>query len=119
MSFDFELGTKDGIQELALKGRLDSATFIALEKTIGGLFESANDRVLIDFSALNYISSAGLRLILVAAKRARQVGGRLILCGLTPSVREVFEISGFLKIMDTEQNQELARKALMSAPVSI
>ena len=119
MSFDFQLETMDGVQQLTLIGRLDSATFIAMEKTIGSLFASANDRVLIDFSALSYISSAGLRLILVAAKRARLVGGRLILCGLTPSVREVFEISGFLKIMETEQSRELARKALMATPVSI
>jgi anti-anti-sigma factor len=112
MSFEFHLDTADGVQHLTLVGRLDSATFIALEKTINGLFNSAGDRVLIDFSALIYISSAGLRLILVAAKRARQVGGRLILCGLSPSVRDIFEISGFLKIMETADSKADAERAL-------
>ncbi len=105
MSFEFHLETTDRIQHLTLKGRLDSATYVTLEKTVNGLFQSADDRVLIDFSTLSYVSSAGLRLILVAAKRARQVGGRLILCGLSPSVRDVFEISGFLKIMETVESK--------------
>lgn len=112
MSFDFQLDTIDDIQHLSLSGRLDSATYVTLDKTINQLFQSAGDRVLMDFAALSYISSAGLRLILVAAKRARQVGGRLILCGLSPSVREVFEISGFLKIMETSENRESAVQAL-------
>jgi anti-anti-sigma factor len=82
-----------------------------LEKTINGLYQSADDKVLIDFSSLSYISSSGLRLILVAAKRARQVGGRLLLCELSPAVREVFEISGFLKIMETVDSKALAQDA--------
>jgi anti-anti-sigma factor len=111
MSFEFQLETLEGIQHLKLIGRLDSSTFLSLEKTINGLYQSADDKVLIDFSSLSYISSSGLRLILVAAKRARQVGGRLLLCELSPAVREVFEISGFLKIMETVDSKALAQDA--------
>ena len=111
MSFEFQLETVDGIQHLNLIGRLDSSTCLSLEKTINGLYQSADDKVLIDFSSLSYISSSGLRLILVAAKRARQVGGRLLLCELSPAVREVFEISGFLKIMETVDSKALAQDA--------
>ena len=111
MSFEFQLETVDGIQHLNLIGRLDSSTFLSLEKTINGLYQSGDDKVLIDFSSLSYISSSGLRLILVAAKRARQVGGRLLLCELSPAVREVFEISGFLKIMETVDSKALAQDA--------
>lgn len=115
MNFDYTLQTVDGLKQLHLSGRLDSATSMALEKTINTLFESKQDRALIDFSGLSYISSAGLRLILVAAKRARQCGGRLILCGLAPTVREVFEISGFLKIMETAADSQEAAVALLQA----
>lgn len=111
MSFEFQLETVDGIQHLNLIGGLDSSTFLSLEKTINGLYQSADDKVLIDFASLSYISSSGLRLILVAAKRARQVGGRLLLCELSPAVREVFEISGFLKIMETVDSKALAQDA--------
>ena len=114
MSFEFQLDNQNNVQHLTLIGRLDSATFITLEKTINGLFSASGDRVLIDFSALSYISSAGLRLILVAAKRARRIEGRLILCGLSPSVREVFEISGFLKIMETIATKEEAERAILA-----
>jgi anti-anti-sigma factor len=114
MSFKFQLDTHAGVQHLTLTGRLDSATFVTLEKTINGLFSSAGDRVLIDLSALSYISSAGLRLMVVAAKRARQVGGQLILCGLSPTVRDVFEISGFLKIMATTETKAEAVRALQT-----
>ena len=112
MSFEFHLETTDHIQQLTLVGRLDSATYVSMEKTVNGLFQNAGDRVLFDFSSLSYISSAGLRLILVAAKRARQVGGRLILCGLSPTVRDVFEISGFLKIMETVESKAEAERIL-------
>lgn len=57
-------------------------------------------RVVIDFAALDYISSAGLRVVLMTAKRAKQGKGTLVLCGLQPHVKEVFEISGFLKILE-------------------
>jgi len=52
--------------------------------------------------------------MVVAAKRARQVGGQLILCGLSPTVRDVFEISGFLKIMATTETKAEAVRALQT-----
>ena len=114
MSFEFRLDSIDGVEHLTLKGRLDGATYLALEKTINQLFTATGERVLMDFSDLVYISSAGLRLILVAAKRARQSEGRLILCGMSPMVREVFDISGFLKIMETADHRADAVRALQA-----
>ncbi|NLS25649.1 putative anti-sigma factor antagonist BtrV [Sphingomonas sp. S2M10] len=101
MAFHSELIAEDGIHWLALQGRLDSATSGTLEQTIQPLFEGAVAVVLVmDLEQLAYISSAGLRVVLMAAKRAKQSGGRLLLCGLSPAVRELFEISGFLKILE-------------------
>lgn len=62
-----------------------------------------------DLEQLAYISSAGLRVVLMAAKRARRSGGRLLLCCLSPAVRELFEISGFLKILDVCADRDEAR----------
>jgi len=53
MNFDYTLQTVDGLKQLHLSGRLDSATSMALEKTINTLFESKQDRALIDFSGLS------------------------------------------------------------------
>ena len=63
---------------------------------------------MVDFSALTYVSSAGLRVILMAAKRVKQSQGKLVLFGLSPQVREVFEISGFLKILDVVDDRAAA-----------
>lgn len=101
MAFHSELIVEDGIHWLALHGRLDSATSGTLEQIIQPLFDGgASVALVMDLAQLAYISSAGLRVVLMAAKRAKQSGGRLLLCGLSPAVRELFEISGFLKILD-------------------
>ena len=102
----------DGVQQLTLTGRLDSETSSSLEKSMQTLFESNGSRTLIDFSALSYVSSAGLRVVLMAAKRAKQSQGLLVLCGLLPHVREVFEISGFLKILDVVDDRKAALSRL-------
>ena len=80
-------------------GRLDSATSGAFEQAVAAVFDDGGCRVVIDFSQLAYISSAGLRGTLIAGKKARAIdGGRLVLCALSPSVREIFEVSGFTSI---------------------
>ncbi len=80
-------------------GRLDSATSEALGRAVGEIFDAGSRRMVIDFSQLEYVSSAGLRATLIAGKRMRGVpGGKLALCALVPGVREIFEISGFLTI---------------------
>lgn len=98
----------NGVQQVTLKGRLDSVTSSGLEKSLQPLFEATGTRTLVDFSGLSYVSSAGLRVILMAAKRAKQSQGKLVLCGLLPHVREVFEISGFLKILDVVDDRAAA-----------
>ena len=100
MSFQYEYSQLDGAAAVRLSGRLDSATASGFEKPLQDLFNLPGSRVLMDFSALEYISSAGLRVVLMAAKRAKQSQGALVLCSLQPQVRDVFEISGFLRILD-------------------
>jgi stage II sporulation protein AA (anti-sigma F factor antagonist) len=81
------------------EGRLDSNTVAEAESDLLARIEPGDRRVVLDLAGLDYISSAGLRLVLLAAKRLKQAGGRLALCGLRPQIREVFEISGFVSIL--------------------
>ncbi|MDD4617315.1 MAG: STAS domain-containing protein, partial [Alphaproteobacteria bacterium] len=85
---------KESIMILEVVGRLDASTSPALEQKFLSLLEKGNNDLVVDFSQLQYISSAGLRILLLAAKRTSASGGRLALCALTDSIREVFEISG-------------------------
>lgn len=99
---------RQGVCIIALKGRLDSANVGDIERGVSHLFMQPGDKAVVDLERLDYISSAGLRLMLMLAKRAQHTGGRFMLSSLAPSVREVFEISGFLKILDTKPNTDAA-----------
>jgi anti-anti-sigma factor len=83
---------------LEIWGRLDASTSPDLERSFLSLLDRGERNVLIDFERLQYISSAGLRVLLLAAKRTAEAGGRLSLCAMGNDIREVFEIAGFTSI---------------------
>ncbi len=98
----------DDICEVRPKGRLDSASGPAFEKDLLGRIESGRLRMLLDFGELQYISSAGLRIVLLAAKKMKSAGGKMALCSLNPQIAEVFEISGFSNILDIHPSRDAA-----------
>jgi anti-anti-sigma factor len=61
---------------------------------------AGQDQVVLDFSALEYISSAGLRVLMLAKKRAKAQGGTLVVAGLVSVVKEIFEISKFTVVFE-------------------
>jgi anti-anti-sigma factor len=95
-----------------LAGRLDSNSAAAAEKHLTGLIGGATPRLVIDLSKLDYISSAGLRVLLLVARKIQQAHGRLALFGLAPGVREVFSISGFDTIFTVRDDAAAALAAL-------
>lgn len=117
MSFEHQRSEEQGSQLVNLRGRIDSATATAFEQAVLDLFSAPGRRAVLDFAGVDYISSAGLRVVLMVAKRAKQGQGRLLLCGLAPHVREVFEISGFLKIIDTVDERAAALRQLGAIPL--
>jgi len=102
----------DDIWIIRLNGRLDATNTPAFED--GALAQIANGRrrLLLDLSELQYVSSIGLRTILVVAKRMTAEGGKLALCSLAPQVSEVFVISGFATILDIHPSAESATASL-------
>src|ERR1700741_3303550 len=89
-----------------VSGRLDSSTAQAAEETFAQLLGKHAPFLTLDMSKLDYISSAGLRVLLVVAKKLQQAKGKMVLFGLVPNVREVFSISGFDKIFTIEADQD-------------
>ena len=92
---------QDGtVLEIALEGRLDTMTSPELEaelnKSLGGA-----ETLIMDFSKLDYISSAGLRVLLSAHKVMNARGGMKV-TGVNEIVREVFEVTGFADILNIE-----------------
>jgi anti-anti-sigma factor len=90
--------TSNDIHIVGVGGSLDSTTAPEAQKSLDAVLAGAR-KVVLDFSGLDYISSAGLRVLLGAAKQMRAKGGTLRIFGLNQSVREVFEISGFSTIL--------------------
>ena len=88
-----------GALVISLKGRLDSVTSPMLEKDLADLMAGGERFLVMDLGDLEYISSAGLRSILVVVKRLKEKQGKLVLASLKSVVREVFEISGFSTII--------------------
>ncbi|PTX91753.1 STAS domain-containing protein [Opitutus sp. ER46] len=85
---------------LALNGRLDGIASPGAERRIDGLIAGGVRRLVFDCSQLSYVSSAGLRVFLTAAKKLKATGGQAVFAALTPPVAEVFELAGFTGILE-------------------
>ena len=84
-----------GINIFKLNGRLDSNTSQGFEKKLFQAISDGSKTMVVDFKDLDYISSAGLRVILKATKAIKREDGRIMLCSMQDYVKEVFEIAGF------------------------
>src|SRR5260221_3622269 len=84
---------------VTISGQLDTTTAASLESLMLAKIESGDRRILIDGAALRYVNSAGLKVILLAAKRLDAAKGKLMLCALTPNALMIFEMTGFYRIM--------------------
>jgi anti-anti-sigma factor len=83
---------------LELVGRLDTKTSGALEKSVATHLAAGQRRFVLDLASMEYVSSAGLRIFLMLAKKVSGGTGSLALCGLSPQVKEVFDIAGFTRL---------------------
>ena len=86
------------VSVLAPVGRLDTDSATDLELALQDLMAAEARHFVLDFSKIGYVSSAGLRVLLMAAKQLDGGKGSLRLCGLSPQVRQVFDIAGFSKL---------------------
>jgi anti-anti-sigma factor len=103
---------------LAPTGRVDMGTADQLRDRLIPLVTTAakaGDSVVLDFSGVDYISSAGLRVLMLAAKEARTCGGKIAVAGLQPLVNEIFQISRFDKVLPCHAGVDDAIKAVAPA----
>ena len=89
-------------------GRLDSGNAGSFESVVMGHIRSGERRLIVDFSRLDFISSSGMRVLLIAAKALQASKGTLVLCSMKDHIEEVFQISGFSQIIPIEQSRETA-----------
>ncbi len=92
---------------VSVKGKIDAVTAPEFEEVLGKLIAEGEITFLLNFSGLEYISSAGLRSLLSTAKQLKPKSGSILFCGLQGPVKDVFKISGFgtiFKIFETRED---------------
>lgn len=98
----------NGVDVLEINGRLDFGTSDQLQKAVEAALERGSTRLVIDCKGLNYVSSSGLRVFILAGKQFKAGGGKLTISGLSPMVYKVFEISGLPAVLDIVGTREEA-----------
>lgn len=103
---------KEGeIMVLAPAERLDSISSPVFEERLLELISRGERNLLLDFSSLDYMNSAGLKALLIAARKLEPEQGKIILCGINTSVYTIFELTGFSKIFTIAADRDQARAA--------
>ena len=103
---------ENGIISIAFSGRLDADSSPEADKTVKESLDGQTDRLLFDLGELEYLSSAGLRVLLSAAKEMKRRGGKIVLCSLNAFVKEIFEVSGFQSLIPIADSVESGRQML-------
>ena len=96
------------------EGRISSVNALKFQEELDAAFVDADRLAILDLEQLSYISSAGLRVILVTAKGLQGRNVKFALCSLSESVLEIFQVSGFDKIIPVRDTQAAAIEAISS-----
>ena len=97
-----EITQKDKNVMVSLEGRLDTVTSTEFDKQIAPFYRFPGIELILDCSAMEYISSAGLRVVLMAHKYLTANAGRFVIRNLSKEVRSVFDMTGFSRILTIE-----------------
>ncbi|KRE50104.1 STAS domain-containing protein [Paenibacillus sp. Soil724D2] len=97
---------------LSLNGRLDANTSASLESAFAKLVEQGKGKFVFDLQGLDYVSSAGLRSLLAAAKMIKVIQGKLALARMNEYVKDVFDMSGFSRIFSIYETEADAVHAI-------
>ena len=119
LTADGETATEIGVREegeivvVSLNGRLDGVGALDLEARVAAIADRGAIRMMLDCSQMRYVSSAGLRALLVSAKKCRQGGGKLAIASLQPECRSIMQMSGFMSTIEHYETNEAALAALV------
>ena len=95
---------------LRISGRLDATSSPVLEKQVMALIESGKHLLVMNFENVEYLSSAGMRLLLAATKKLKSQDGKILITNVVENVMEVIKMAGFDHILHLFQTEEDALK---------
>lgn len=96
---NLKITTENGKMRATVTGRLDTTNSDVFEKKMAPLLEGGNPDIEIDCSELEYISSSGLRLFLTLQKSVNARGGKLVILNMRDQIKDIFNMTGFSRIM--------------------
>jgi anti-sigma B factor antagonist len=99
---------------ISINGELNATTTARIQEDVLSAAQ-AGQRILLDMSRVNYLSSAGLRMLLLLYRRIRENNGYIVLTGLSEEVADIMQMTGFLDLFHTFENRSTALKALQKA----
>lgn len=102
---------ENGVLILRIKGRLDAASSPLLERKISAIVDEDRLKLLMDFDGVEYLSSAGMRLLLNLTKRLKSKQGKMAISAVNRDVMEVIKMAGFDHILEIFENEKEALAA--------
>lgn len=110
MNIEIELEEVENKYIFRLQGRIDAITSPVLETKINQLIDQKRHNILLDFTNIEYLSSAGLRLLLSASKKLQALQGRLVIFALADEVLEIVKMAGFERVLSLAKQERDALK---------
>ena len=101
------------IHIVRVQGYLDSSTFTQLQDHLEKIIGEGQSRIIVEFGDLNYISSAGLGVLLGMLQEVREKNGDLKLANMSPKIRNLFDMLGFSRLIRIYEDQESAKEAFL------
>ncbi len=99
---------KGDVVVVRVHGRLDAASSPQLEKKVNSIIETGHFKLLLNLGDVDYLSSAGMRLMLSVSKRLKHLEGKVVACNLNDDVMDVIKMAGFHQVLEIYPSEEEA-----------
>lgn len=97
---------KGEVTVIRLEGRLDAHSAPQLEKQLQAIVDSGHFKFVLNFEKVEYLSSAGMRLMLAMSKKLKNLEGKLVACCMNEEVMDVIKMAGFNQVIDIYPTEE-------------
>jgi anti-sigma B factor antagonist len=108
----FQTTSDDGILTLTMRGRLDADTTEQFGEALNGFIDKGDRKIILEFAGVDYVSSVGLRALMVGAKRLAPLGGKIVICAPHARVLKLLELAGFTSILAVAGTRDEALERL-------
>lgn len=105
---DVQVEEKSDVVIVRLSGRLDAASSAQVEQRLNGIVDAGHFKLVLNFADVDYLSSAGMRLMLAVLKKLKSLEGKVVVCDMAPEVLEVVKMTGFHHVIEIYNSEQEA-----------